>query len=246
MTSLVIDEAVAKVNEIERKIQEFFDKVNDVLSSVPGFLDHLVDPIIQGMYQIRQEMQEFWDRLNQFLTNRGDPEKLRAYADDWRESIGNRLGDMAEDIKLYRLRSNIEWEGSAAEAYKAIVPAQSEGLEGIKSLAIQINTSLKSLANGIEDFWTAILIAFGMFVVAIAAAIVGAATVAGIPAAIAALLTAIGACIALIHTAITQRDSLEDMIKTEQDTIAQGTVDIGTEWAKSSTSMSNPADWEPM
>lgn len=245
MTAHVIDEAVEKANEIERKIQEFFDKVNDALNWVPGFLDHLVDPIIQGMNKVRQEMQDFWDRLTDFLTNRGDPEKLREYAESWRESIGNRLGEIAGDIELHRLRTNVEWTGSAAEAYKTIVPPQSEGLEGIKSLAIQINTSLKSLANGIEDFWTAILIAFGTFVVAIAAAIVGAATIVGIPAAIAALLTAIGACIALIATAITQRDSLEDTIKAEQDTISQGAHDIGTEWEKSSTSLSNPADWEP-
>ncbi|MQA64096.1 MAG: hypothetical protein GEU86_22170 [Actinophytocola sp.] len=244
MTSAVIDEAVEKADEIERKIQEFFDKVNDALSWVPWPFDDLIEPIERGMEQLRQKMGEFWDRLTDFLTNRGDPEKLKQFADEWRESIGNRIGDIAGDIQLVNMRSNIEWEGRAAEAYKTIVPPQGEGLEGIKSLAVQINTSLKSLANGIEDFWTAILIAFGTFVVAIAAAIVGAATIVGIPAAIAAILVAVGACIALVATAITSRDAAEDTIKAEQDTIAQGTHDIGTEWTRSKTSMSDPGDWE--
>lgn len=244
MTSAVIDEAVETADEIERKIQEFFDKVNDVISWVPWPFDDLIEPIEQGMAQLREKMQEFWDRLTDFLTNRGDPDKLKQFADEWRESIGNRIGEIAGDIKLTQMRSNIEWEGRATEAYKTIVPPQSEGLEGIKSLAIQINTSLKSLANGIEDFWTAILIAFGTFVVAIAAAIIGAVTVVGIPAAIAAVLVAVGACVALITTAIVSRDAVEDTIKAEQDTIAQGTQDIGTQWTKSKTSMSDPGDWE--
>ncbi len=244
MTSAVIDEAVETADEIERKIQEFFDKVNDVISWVPWPFDDLIEPIEQGMAQLREKMQEFWDRLTDFLTNRGDPNKLKQFADEWRESIGNRIGEIAGDIKLTQMRSNIEWEGRAAEAYKTIVPPQSEGLEGIKSLAVQINTSLKSLANGIEDFWTAILIAFGTFVVAIAAAIIGAVTVVGIPAAIVAVLVAVGACVALIATAITSRDAVEDTIKAEQDTIAQGTHDIGTQWTKSKTSMSDPGDWE--
>lgn len=244
MTSAVIDEAAQKADEIERKIQEFFDKVNDVISWVPWPFEDLIEPIERGMEQLRQKMQEFWDRLTDFLTNRGDPDKLKQFADEWRESIGNRIGEIAGDIKLENMRSNIEWEGRAAEAYKTIVPPQGEGLEAIKSLAVQINTSLKSLANGIEDFWTAILIAFGTFVIAIAAAIIGAATVVGIPAAIAAVLVAVGACLALITTAIISRDSVEDTIKAEQDTIAQGTHDIGTAWAKSRTSMSNPSDWE--
>ncbi len=244
MTSAVIDEAVETADEIERKIQEFFDKVNDVISWVPWPFDDLIEPIEQGMAQLREKMQEFWDRLTDFLTNRGDPDKLKQFADEWRESIGNRIGEIAGDIKLTQMRSNIEWEGRAAEAYKTIVPPQSEGLEGIKSLAVQINTSLKSLANGIEDFWTAILIAFGTFVVAIAAAIIGAVTVVGIPAAIAAVLVAVGACVALITTAIVSRDAVEDTIKAEQDTIAQGTQDIGTQWTKSKTSMSDPGDWE--
>lgn len=244
MTSAVIDEAVAKADEIEKKIQEFFDKVNDVISWVPWPFEDLIEPIEQGMEQLRQKVAEFWDRVKDFFTNRGDPEKLKQFADEWRESIGNRIGEIAGDIRLEKMRSNIEWEGRAAEAYKTIVPPQSEGLEGIKSLAVQINASLKSLANGIEDFWTAILIAFGTFVVAIAAAITGAATVVGIPAAIAAVLVAVGACIALVTTAIISRDAVEDTIKAEQDTIAQGTHDIGTEWTRSKTSMSDPGDWE--
>jgi hypothetical protein len=244
MTSAVIDEAVGKADEIARKIQEFFDTVNDTLSWVPGFLDHLIDPITESMNLLRQKVEEFWARAEDFVTNRGDPEKLKQFADEWSESIGNRIGEIAGDIEVHRLRTNVVWEGRAADAYKAIVPPQSEGLEGIKSLANQISTSLKSLANGIEDFWTAILIAFGAFALAIAAAIVGAVTVVGIPAAIAAVIAAVIADFALVTTAIVSRDAVADTIKAEQDSIAQGTQDIGTEWAKSSTSMSDPGDWE--
>ncbi|MGH3992324.1 MAG: hypothetical protein ACRDSN_07630, partial [Pseudonocardiaceae bacterium] len=106
---------------------------------------HLIEPIVQGMEQLAQKMQEFWDRVNQLREQPGNSDRLRDVGAQWAEGIGNVLGDIAGTISLDRLRTNIEWTGSAAEAYRATVPAQGEALNGLKDLAIEMRTSLAAV-----------------------------------------------------------------------------------------------------
>ncbi|MGH4019494.1 MAG: hypothetical protein ACRDT0_09715 [Pseudonocardiaceae bacterium] len=253
MTNPLVNEAFEKSQEIEQKIREFFDKVNEVISWVPGIFSHLIEPIVQGMEQLGQKMQEFWDRVNQLFEQPGNSDRLRDVGVQWADSIGNVLGDIAGTISLDKLRTNIEWTGSAAEAYRATVPAQGEALTGLKDLAIEMRTSLDSLAESIDNFWLAMKIAFVGFVVAIVAAIVAAATVVGIPAAIGAVLAAVAACVGLIAATIVALDSHIDTIQNQQTTIQQGIRDVGDEWSQTNVGAMSDAsvtdgdgsDWRP-
>lgn len=246
----VIDDAFQQATEIEKKIKEFFDAVNSVLNWVPGFLDHLIEPIQAGMEKINQKIMEFWSEVKEFLDNTGNPDKLEQLAEAWRDQVGNPTGEIAGDIALEKLATNTEWTGSGAAAYKAIVPAQSDGLNGIKTLSVDFSTMLKDLANGIENFWIAIGFAFGSLVVGFAAAIIEAATVVAIPGAIATVIGALGVAITAIGVAVMEIKTIYDTIDTSQDAIDQGLTDLGQEWSKATPvnqgKMDDTQQWERM
>ncbi|CAM2815145.1 hypothetical protein SAXI111661_02890 [Saccharomonospora xinjiangensis] len=245
MTSPAIQQADAKFQELKEKINEFFDKVNDVLSWVPDSLAYLLDQIQQGLDALRQKIKEFWDRVNQLIDQPGSPTRLHEVAEDWANKVGNVIGDIAGDVGLDKMQTNLDWEGRGAEAFKATVPAQVDGLNSVKDLADQLRSSLDSLGNGIETFWTAMAVATGVFVVGAVAAIAAACTVVGIPAAIAAIATAAAVSIGLVTTAILSLQSLTNTISTEQTSIAQKVHDLGDEWAKSNIgAMLEESDWE--
>lgn len=245
MTSAAIQEAVKKANEIDQKVQSFFDKVNDLLEWVPGFLSDLIRPILDGLAAIKRKFDEFWAPLKEQFDNFGNPPKLEEYSATWRETVANPIRTISDDVKLENMSTNIEWEGRGAEAYKTIVPPQSEGLADIKDLAVDISETLKELANGIEDFWIAIGIALGSLVIGMVAAIVEAATVVGIPAAIATIIAAIGVAFAAVTAAIVALKGIYDTLDTKQEAIQNGLNDLGDKWSKSKHGMNNPADWEP-
>jgi hypothetical protein len=103
---------------------------------------------------------------------------------------------------------------------------------------------LNSLANGIDNFWLALKIAFGVFVVGAIGAIAAACTIVGTPAAIAALAGAAGVSIGLVTAAILAVQSFTQTIATEQDGIKTKIHDLGQKWANSDTSsMSHKSDW---
>lgn len=245
MTSPAIQQANGKFDELQQKINEFFEKVNDVLSWVPGALSDLIEPIQQGLDALRQKIKEFWDRVSQLIRQPGDPSRLHQVAEDWASKVGNVIGDIAGEVSLDKMQTNLDWDGKGAEAYKATVPAQVDGLNSVKDLADQLRSSLDSLGNGIETFWTAIGVATGVFVVGAVGAIAAACTVVGLPAAIAAIATAAGVSIGLVTTAILSLQSLTNTVSTEQTSISQKVHDLGDEWAKSNIgAMQNKSDWE--
>ncbi|WP_216212411.1 hypothetical protein [Amycolatopsis aidingensis] len=246
--SAVIEEAVRKSDEVEGKVQDLFGKVNDALDWIPWPFDYLVQPITAGMEKLQAEVQKFWQELAEYLDNVGNPGKLQAHAEQWRDQVGNPIGAIADGIALEKLATNTEWTGSGAEAYKAIVPPQGDGLNKMKSLSIELSKTLQDLANGIEDFWIAIGIALGSLVVGIVAAIVEACTVVAIPAAILTAIAAIGVAITFIGAAVVALKGIYDKIDTSQTTIKQGITDLGTEWARAEPrnqkKIDTPGQWE--
>lgn len=250
--SAVAAQAEEKAKEVERKIREFFDKANETLSWVPGPLTHLIQPIIEGLQKIDQKLRELWDKLDRFLiSEHGEPGTLKNAGEAWVSKIGNPTYDVAGDIALPKLRTNLEWDGRAAEAYKAIVPAQADGLKGIKSLAEQLRNSLTKLADAIENFWTSVLLALGAFIVSIGLAAIEAAGIITLPGAIPTILAGAGAALALITVAVTQTMSMVDTIEGEQTAITQKIHDLGNEWTQSSVDLGDatesdgdPSNWQ--
>jgi len=235
MANPLIQQCEDKSREVEKEIQRLFDQVNRVLSHVPGVLEYLIRPIVDGMEALGKSVQEFWDRVNKVWDQPGDPDKLKEVGEQWVNHVGNALGDIADTIKLDQLRTNVEWTGRAARAYSATVPPQSEGLESIKDIAGQMRGSLTNLANAIENFWTAFWFTLAGLVVGIVIAIACACTVVGIPAAIVELAAILTASIAAVGAMIAAVEARNDTIDVEQTVIKQKIDDLGADWKMPNT-----------
>lgn len=247
--SPTIEEAVEQSREIEGDFREFFEKVNSVLDWVPGYLEHLIQPILDGMSWLGEKIAEFWITVNEFLDNTGSPSKLEAHAQALFDSVAAPLNTISGDIALDKMPTHIEWTGSGATAYHTIVPKQEKNASDLKDLATDLGNTLKELANGIENFWIAMGFAFGALIIGAVAAILEACTVIGIPAAIATIVAAIGVAVAAIGTAVIEFKSICDLIDTSQDAIDQGLVDIGEAWAQATpeaqAKIDDPGEWKP-
>src|SRR5215207_10142690 len=91
MTTVALDplvqEAYEKLQEIQRKVDEFFDKVNSVLSWVPFFLSYLIEPIRAAIEALNAKLREFWDRANQLMEQPGSPSALKDAAQRWSSEV---------------------------------------------------------------------------------------------------------------------------------------------------------------
>lgn len=248
--SAAIAEAFREVKEIEDGIREFFEKVNGLLEWVPGFLEDLIQPVLDGLEWLNRKVAEFWAEIREFLDNTGNPDKLERHSEALINNVANPLTTISGNIAMEKLATNTEWTGSGAEAYKAIVPPQGDGLKDLRDLATDLGNTLKELANGIENFWIAMGFAFGALVVGIVAAIAEAATIVGAPAAIVTIAGAIGVALAAIGTAVMELKGIYDTIDTSQDTIDQGVTELGEEWARATpenqAKIENPGEWRPV
>ncbi|MBB5960383.1 uncharacterized membrane protein YccF (DUF307 family) [Saccharothrix tamanrassetensis] len=253
MANALVQQAHNQARDVERAIREFFDQVNDVLSWVPDALGHLVRPIEQGMAAVARAVRDFWDRVNRLWDQPGDADRLRATGERWTAGVGRVVDDIADTIEPHRLRTDVEWAGRAARAYQKTVLPQSQGLKDVKDLSDQVRTSLTNLANSVDAFWMAIGFAFGGFLVAMAIAIAEACSVVGIPAAIATVLTAVGAAVGLLGTAVLAMEAHFNSIEAEQLAIRQKAEDIDSTWQRPNTADLADAtvrdgdrpDWEP-
>ncbi|GAA1984422.1 hypothetical protein [Amycolatopsis minnesotensis] len=151
----------------------------------------------------------------------------------------------ANTATMRALATQVEWEGRAAETYKSSVPTQVDGLNAIKDLGIQMRNSMNDLANGIEAFWLMVRATLSALAIAVLAAILGAASVVGIPAALVVLVGAIGAAINAIFTAVGGVESLVNTVSAQQNAIVDKIKELGGRWASTDTGgMSEKSAWE--
>lgn len=247
--SNVVEEAQAKVTELDSKIKELFDKVNETLDWVPGFLEHLVQPIIDGMNWLAGKIREFFEKINDYLNNPGNPFRLEDLSEAWRNEVGNKVGTIAGTLSEDKLATDDEWTGSGAEAYKDVAVQQGEVLNKIKTVANTLATTLKDMANAIENFW----IAFGLMIVDLTAtvvlAIVEACGVVTSPAVPPTVAAGIAVAIGLLTFAGNTLKGFFDTMDTKQDAIEQQVTDLGQEWARATPSASakinDTGQWQP-
>lgn len=242
--------ALRQSKEIEKAIKDFYDAVNWVLQKIPESLQYLIKPAIDGMRRLGKLIAEFWERANKFLAQAGDSDKLEAHAEALFTKVAKPLGEIAGNVAIDKLETNTAWTGSGAEAYKAIVPAQGGGLEDLRDFANELGNTLKEVANGIENFWLAIALAYGALVVAIIGAIAEACTGVGIVLSVATVAAGIGVALGAATTAAVELKSIYDTMDTAQDSISQGIEQLGDEWAKATprnqARIDSPDKWRPV
>ncbi|MPY96752.1 MAG: hypothetical protein GEU97_01915 [Actinophytocola sp.] len=247
--SNAVDEALQKVTELDAKIKELFDKVNSTLEWVPGLLEHLVQPIIDGMNWLAGEIRDFFAKLDEYINNPGNPFKLDDLAEAWRNDVGNKVGAIADTLTDDKLATDDEWYGSGAEAYKDVATQQSEVLNKVKTVSTTVADTLKEMANAIENFWIAFALMIVDLLVTVGLAIAEAAGVVSAPAVPPTVAAGLAVAIGLLSFAGSELKSFFDTMDTKQDTIEQQVTDLGKEWTRATPSaswkMGDTGQWQP-
>ncbi len=210
------DETRATATDLRTKTQDFFRTVDEVLR-VPGPLPidpAVIEAIRRGMQELSDKARELFATIDEFLSTAGDSDRLRQVAATWSE-VGNAVGATATSVSPDRVATGIEWSGSAAEAYRQVVPAQGAALARIKTVGVSTSTSLNALADAIDSFWLAVGLALAAAVVGIVSAAASAVGVVTLPAGIAVAAGALITCLGLVSAALLQTNAAMDRVDSE-------------------------------
>jgi len=174
-----VREMIAKLQD---KVEELTRIVNSTLSKVPGFLDWIVDKLIDGWNALMEKLGEFWDWFTDKLSYVGNPFGLFAASTSWREDVGGVAKNLVRDIDDSDLLVDDRWQGDGADQYRQSLAPQREALGSIGAdFATSIATALTILAGGIIAFWTGVVGAIIAVIVGFATATGAAVTVFGLP-----------------------------------------------------------------
>ena len=173
----------------------------------------------------------------------GDPELLRATAARWVDGVGapvSRLVGLADDDAL---EADDRWTGRAADAYRAILPAQRAALTAVLAACREVDAALNDLAAAITTFWTAAGAACATMLLGLAAALASGSTGVGAAAAVACAGVVVGAANSVLH----QLTVLRNATAAERAALARRVADdtafpLGA-WPRSTAV--GAGDWTP-
>jgi hypothetical protein len=175
-----IAEVNALVARIDAKTIELQNSINKNIGKLPGFL---ADKVVAGWNKFCEYMRKVWDFWKYVVENMGDPDKLNETAQAWSSNVGGPVSGKAGVSTLDSAQVDNYWDGTSAQKYKDLLPAQNLALKDINNITDGIGKALKDTAAGIWKFWAGLLVALGALVVGIIGAIASSATVFGLPAA---------------------------------------------------------------
>ena len=181
-----LGEAVACVEEIARAVET-------ALAVVP---DPAAGGVRAEVAALRRGVGDVHARLTAFTEAAGDPAGLRAAGAAWVERISAPVSRLVGVATPNVMQTDDRWTGVAADAYRAVLPAQQAALTAIAGIGHDVDAALTDLAAAITRFWIALGTACLLMVVALATALAAAGTVAGAPLAPAAALAGVGALVA--------------------------------------------------
>jgi hypothetical protein len=144
----------------------------------------LQDKVIAGWNSFIGFMTDLWNDIVEFVTNMGRPFKLQQMASLWSSRVGGPMSDQVRAGDAGYLKVDNNWDGDAADAYRATLPIQTDALKAMQgTYADPIGAALNDVSTGILIFWGCLLAAVATLVGGIWAAITSAVTVFGLPAA---------------------------------------------------------------
>lgn len=194
---------------------------------VPQFVEDriaalLLKEVLAGIAYFRKYLPILRDMVNSL----GSPDQLRLAASTLSSDVSDASTAMAAAMDSGYLLGMREanWSGAAAEGYRLAFPGQPDATDRISEFSDKLHDALRSLADGIEQFYVELAIAVVTFlgaVIGYVVAIIEAAGVITIPVAIGqavaanlalvASLLAVGAMFLTIsQTVNNQIDTLND------------------------------------
>lgn len=160
----------------------------------------LRDAVTAAWNDFCQTMRKMWDFWYDVVTHLGSPTRVSTVAREWSELVGGPVSTQVQSADAGLLTVDTTWDGTAAEAYRQILPLQKAALDKVKaSLTDGISTALMSVVQAMVVFWGCLIAALAALVAGLIGAISSAATILGLPASPLIAAAAAGtACIAII------------------------------------------------
>jgi hypothetical protein len=188
----------AEFEEILRKVKEGLDKLEPMYGQMSSNITGnaiwwALPPPVKD--KINQWLAELWDwikkisaEIGTFFAQPGAPHILWQCGQNWTREVGAKASNWQDTMHVSQLKTDDEWKGAAATAYKDILPLQQKALGAIKAATDEVQDVLTKLAVAIGAAWIAVGAALAVFLFEFGAAVVAAATGAGILAALGAAL----------------------------------------------------------
>ena len=195
-------------------------------------------------------------RLDGLILGAGDPGALRAAGTTWVEDVSRPVSRLVGAVTDDVLETDDHWRGTAADAYRATLPAQQKALAAVVAICQEIDTVLEDVATAVTRFWIAIGSACLGLVIALAGALGTAATVVGAPVSAGLALAGVGALVVAGNSALSNLTDITGATATRgaalERRLADSTAFPLGHWPRSTAGISTDArvtdgdgsDWE--
>jgi hypothetical protein len=188
------------LNEIPKQFQLLIDNINRSLDWVPGWAMRGINTALEA---VRDFIGKVLTEIGKFITQPGVPWTLWNHGNSWTDNVGAKASNHQDVFTLNSMATDDQWSGTAANAYKNVLPPQSKALGMIKAATDEVDDVLTKMAIAIGVAWLAIVSAIVSFVLELGGEAAAAATGAGAPPAAAAAGVSAAKVWGLISAALT-------------------------------------------
>jgi hypothetical protein len=171
------------LNEIPKQFTRLIDNINSALGWLPGWV---MDKINAALKAVSDFIGKILTEIGKFVTQPGVPWTLWNHGTTWTEQVGAKTTNWQDVFHVGSMKTDDEWKGSAADAYKNLLPLQQKALGAVKAASDEVDDVLTKMAIAIGVAWLAIVSAIVSFVIELTAEGTAAATGVGAPPAAAA------------------------------------------------------------
>jgi hypothetical protein len=248
----------AVLDGVRSSLDESVACVEGVARAVEAALAGLPHPAAGGVRaqvaELRQAVGGVHARFTAFTGVAGDPSGLRATGAAWITGVSAPVSRLVGVATPDVMRTDDSWTGVAADAYRAVLPAQQAALAAIAGAGHDVDAALTDLAAAITRFWIALATACLLMVVALGSALAAAGTVAGAPLAPAAALAGVGALVTAGNAALsglteltlvtTARTAALERRLTDHTAFPAGVWPRSTVGTDASVTDGDASDWE--
>ena len=200
----------SEFEEILRKVKDALDKLeplwNEMVKAVTEAAKDawgwLVDKIKAGLKFLWEWIAKIITEVDKFYFQPGVPWTLWTHGTSWTDDVGAKASHWQDTMQISQLKTDDEWKGAAANAYKDILPLQQKALGAIKKATDKIDTILTNHAIAIGVAWLAIAAGLVSFIIELSGELAGVSTIAAALAAIAAAIVSCAKVWAIITGAL--------------------------------------------
>jgi hypothetical protein len=206
-----LNSAIDKIETFPSQMTEALnglqDKVNSVLSSVPGWLGDIIHWIVDKakwlwdhIVQLAEQVFD-WLKENVWPVIRG-PITLYETSNKWTTDVFHNSSTVSGDVNLAKTKVDDWWQGAGATAYTQIITPQKAASDKVGEIANKVKDTLQTLAIslGILYIGLAAVLVWALLQIPVIAGLI--TSVIGIPAglldAVATFLLLLGGAAALV------------------------------------------------